>query len=225
MSDFARLTWQAEDPGAFAASLGTRLGVRPRPGGLGAGAWLLRRGSAALEVRPWIREGPTDDPRPSGRLMLEPVPDGEPTLEPVASDPVVLVGLGWATVELDRAQSELGPWLGPRAAGNPWVDAQLGATAVLQRGAGLPGLWTVLLEPSTEGGTAASLARDGEGPCALYLRPAGGLEPWLDAVREALDGPFGRQVLLPGPFTGPFVIITEGTEPAVEAAPPGPIGP
>ena len=224
MIRFARLTWQTEDPRGFAATLGTRLGVVPRAGGLAPGAWLLRLGSAELEVRPWIREGPMDDPRPSGRLMLEPVPDGEPALVPAATDPVVLVGLGWATVELDRASDELGPWLGAPAAGGASADQHLGATTLLYAGAGLPGDWTVLLEPSTEGGTAASLARDGEGPCALYLRPAGGLDRWTGEARDPRDGPFGRQVLLPGPFTGPFVIVTEGLEPAVEDAPPGTIG-
>ena len=90
----------------------------------------------------------------------------------------------------------------------------------------------VLLEPSTEGRAAASLARDGEGPCALYLRPAGGLDAWLDAAREGgvtasarRDGPFGAQVLLAGSPAGPHVIVTEGRTPVSAAAEAGTIAP
>ena len=142
----------------------------------------------------------------------------------------MLVGLGWCTVELDRAESELDPWLGPRPSGVPpgvevdadglGTDEHLGARVRLREGAGLPGAWMVLLEPSTEGRTAASLARDGEGPCALYLRPAVGLDAWLDAARgrgvtasSQRDGPFGVQVLLAGSPAGPHVIVTEGRTP------------
>jgi len=187
-------------------------------------ARLLDLGNALLEVRPWVREGPDDPPRRGGRLLLEPVPGGDADPQPAPGAPLHLLGLGWSTVELGRAASELEPWLGPPAAGNPGSDPNLGATAVVRAAAGLPGDWTVLLEPATEGGAAASLARDGEGPCALYLRPALGLSAWLDGAREPRVGPFGRQVLLPGPFTGPFVIVTEGLEPAVEESPPGTIG-
>ena len=224
MIRWARLTWQAEDPASLARDLARRLGIRSRPGGLAPRARLLDLGSALLEVRPWVSEGPDDPPRRGGRLMLEPVPGGDPDPVAGAAAPLRLLGLGWSTVELDRAASELELWLGPPAAGNPRPDPHLGATAIVRAGAGLPGDWTVLLEPATEGGAAASLARDGEGPCALYLRPATGLDAWLDGGREPRDGPFGRQVLLPGPFTGPFVIVTEGLEPSVEASPPGTIG-
>lgn len=222
MTLWARLTWQAGDPAAFARQLAGQIGVPARTGGLVAGARLLDLGNALLEVRPWVREGPDDAPRRGGRLMLEPVPEGEAPPETAPGAGLRLVGLGWATVELERAASELDPWLGPPAAGGPWSDPHLGATAVLRAGAGLPGDWTVLLEPATEGGTAASLARDGEGPFVLYLRPSSGMDTWFgEGVR---DGPFGAQVLLPGPFTGPFVAITEGREPAAAPAAPGTIG-
>ena len=211
---WARLTWQAADPPAFAAGLGSRLGLTPTAGGLVPGAWLLSLGTAVLEVRPWIREGPMDHPRPAGRLVLEPVPDGEPAPTPTDDDPVVLVGLGWATVELERAATELGPWLGDAAPGKASrVEPHLGARAIVHSGAGLPGTWTVLLEPATEGPTAASLARDGEGPCALYVRPATGLAAVRGAGGPVRDGPFGRQLLLPGEFTGPFRVVTEGRPP------------
>ena len=243
MTLWARLTWQARDPAATAGELSRRLSVAIRPGGLVPGARRLELGSAQLEVRPWIREGPGDHPRAAGRLVLEPVPNGE---EPPAADtganPLELVGLGWCTVDLERTESELDPWIGPRPADPPpgvevdatglGTDEHLVARAQLREGAGLPGEWMVLLEPSTEGRTAASLARDGEGPCALYLRPAAGLDAWLDAARDGgvtagsqRDGPFGPQVLLAGSPAGPHVIVTEGRTPVSAAAGAGTIAP
>jgi hypothetical protein len=142
-----------------------------------------------------------------------------------------LHGVAWATVDLDRAETELELWLGSRA-GGPVEDEHLGARGRVRAGAGLPGSWTVLLEPSTEGRAAASLARDGEGPCAIYLRPAAGLEAWLGAARAEgptagapREGPFGAQVLLAGPPTGPHLIVTEGRTPVPGAPPPGTIAP
>ncbi len=228
MTLWARLTWQAADAGALAGELGDRLGIEPRQGGLAAGAFLLRLGNADLEVRPWVSEGPADAPRRDGRLMLEPVPNGEEAPEPLPGDPFVLHAVGWATVELERAEDELGPWLGSPAPG-PRVrtDPQLGARVVLRSGGGLPGAWTALLEPSTEGRTAAALARDGEGPVALYLRRAHGLDGWMARAagdRSGIaDGPFGRQVLLPGATTGPHLVITEGRDPSDGPAAPGTI--
>lgn len=243
MTLWARLTWQAKDPVALAGELSRRLSVAVMPGGLVPGARRLGLGTAEMEVRPWIGEGPGDDPRTAGRLVLEPVPDGEEPPRPGSGpEPLRLVGLGWTTVELERAESELDPWLGPRPSRPPpgiepdrdglLADEHLGARALLREGAGLPGEWMVLLEPSTEGRAAASLARDGEGPCALYLRPAGGLDAWLDAAREGgvtasarRDGPFGAQVLLAGSPAGPHVIVTEGRTPVSAAAGAGTIAP
>jgi hypothetical protein len=120
-------------------------------------------------------------------------------------------------------------WLGPRT-GGPLDDEDLGAGARLHAGGGLPGTWTVLLEPSREGRAAASLARDSEGPCALYLQPAAGLDEWLTTagaspplVRRPRNGPFGRQLLLAGAPAGPHVIVTEGRPPVSEQAAPGTI--
>ena len=229
MTLWARLTWQAPDTRVLAASLGERLGIEPRPGGLVRGAFLLHLGGCELEVRPWVSEGPQDLPRHEGRLMLEPVPNGEEAPDASPDDPISLHALGWATVELDRAEAELDPWIGEAAPGpHERSDPHLGARAVLRRGASLPGAWTALLEPSTEGAVSASLARDGEGPCALYLRPAAGLDAWLGAAAagaggQLREGPFGRQVLLRGAFTGPHLLVTEGLDPAATNAATGTI--
>src|SRR5436190_19537373 len=78
-----------------------------------------------------------------------------------------VAGIGWATVELDRAARELAS-VGAFVAAPR--DAALGASAMrspVQKG-GPPAI--VLLEPDTEGLLAAALARFGEGVLAVYLR-------------------------------------------------------
>jgi hypothetical protein len=112
--------------------------------------------------------------------------------------------VGWATVELDRAERELGKSM--TAAATPDLEEPLlGARARL-----LAKL--LLLEPSTEGPLAAALARHGEGPLALYLvaQPeatervrAAGFQ--LSASR---DGPLGpERRVLTGPRDGPFLML------------------
>ena len=240
MTRWARLTWQAPDPGAFAAALAARLGVESRAGAA-PDTHTLDLGSALLEVRSWIRESPTDAPMPGGRLMLEPSPGGEPAPEdedPDAQRPLRLAGTGWATVELDRAEDELGMWLGD-GAGEPGgvppdaVDPHLGAFARVRPAGGLPGDSLVLLEPNTEGRLAASLARDSEGPCALYLRPAVGLTAWAAGARERgvrlssrRAGPLGTEVLLVGgPIAGPHLLVVDAIRSSKRNAATGTIAP
>jgi hypothetical protein len=234
---WARVTWQAPDPATFAHVLAARLGTTARAGGgLGPEAWTIDLGSAWLEVRPWLRESPADHPLPGGRLVLEPVGGGEPAPEEAdATDddeltattrPLRLAGLGWATVELDRAADELGMWLGeapdPDAPDAP--DPLLGARSRVRDAGGLPGDAVLLLEPSTEGRLAASLARDGEGPAALYLRPAAGLRAWTAEARSRgvtlsarRVGPLGGSVLVAGgPVAGPHLVIVDA--PAARAS-------
>ncbi len=161
--------------------------------------------------------------------MLEPVGGGEPTPEEAAvtdddetagtTRPLRLAGLGWATVELDRAADELGMWLGeaPDPDAPDAADPLLGARARVRDAGGLPGDAVLLLEPSTEGRLAASLARDGEGPAALYLRPAAGLRAWAaDARARGVTlsarriGPLGGSVLVAGgPVAGPHLVIVD----------------
>ncbi len=186
MRIWARLTWQAEHPERLAADLARRLGADASPHDWQEGSFAISLGNATLEVVPWRRESPSDDPLAGGRLVFEGVPGGlaKPALAELP--PIVLAGVGWATVELDRAESELAEWLAGEAP-DPADDAAdpiLGARARLRLADGLPGEEIVLLEPSTEGRVAASLVRDGEGPCALYVHPAGGLDAWLAAARE-----------------------------------------
>lgn len=230
---WARLTWQVADPAALAADLERWLGVRSIPHHVMPEARLFRLGDV-LELVPWRAEQPGDVPRPGGRLVLEPIADGIPerttaaelpsTLDPgttpvpdTASDPAVarleLVAVGWATVDLDQAAIDLEPWLVPLD--DPTVvvpegqDPHLGARTRVWTTAGLPGTLLVLAEPSTEGRVSASLARHGEGPCAIYLRPSAGLEPWIRGARaRGVDlspqraGPLGTSVLVTAAPTG-----------------------
>jgi hypothetical protein len=92
-----------------------------------------------------------------------------------------LVGVGWSTVDGDRAAAELGLEVADAAG-----DAALGASSRI--GATADGLTIVLLEPSTEGRLSASLARLGEGPVATWWDVDSG--DGLDLAPDA-DGPFG----------------------------------
>ena len=216
---WARLTWQAEDPERLAADLAGRLGAESSRHDWQELAFAISLGAATLEVVPWRRESPSDDPLPGGRLVFEGVPGGLAKPAPAEPPPFDLAGVGWATVELDRAESELEAWLAGDAAdpADDVADPILGARARLRVADGLPGEQIVLLEPTTEGRIAGSLVRDGEGPCALYVHPAGGLDAWLELARErgvgtsAVEaGPFGRAVLVAGsPVAGPHLLIVD----------------
>jgi hypothetical protein len=128
------------------------------------------------------------------------------------SDPIAV---GWATVERDRVEATFATSY-PGAVTSTvelGVDELLGAHVRLLRPgiAGLPAL--VLLEPSTEGRLAATLARNGEGPAAIWL--ASSPEAAADAVDSAgvrrsiaARGPFGPEVLLlDGPIHGPHRLV------------------
>lgn len=220
MTLWARLTWQVPDPGTFAPILAGRLGTTALEQGDDRGSWTIALAGGLLEIRPWVRESPTDEPVPGGRLVLEPVVGGEEAPVPVGGA-LTLAGIGWATVELDRAEAELEPWLGEAteapAAHGSLLDPHLGAYARVRGGGGLPGEAVVLLEPSTEGRLSATLARDGEGPAAIYLRPAGGLATWLEDARargiptsSRATGPLGPAVLLlGGPVAGPHLLLVD----------------
>lgn len=121
----------------------------------------------------------------------------DPTLEALP-----LAGIGWATVDVERAQQELDARLGPEDGGasTSWTpiagDASLGAKAWLRFSGekeppAVPRPALVLLEPDTEGRLAASLARHGEGVAVIYLG----------------DGPAGPgRLLRGGGMWGPHVV-------------------
>ena len=122
----------------------------------------------------------------------------EATLGP--GDHREVVAIGWATVDFERAAGELGGrWQAAPA------DSLLGGRAWIRQApadAAEGPYRIILLEPSTEGRLAAALARRGEGPVAVYRRPATGP---ADGRTKAGDGPLGPQQLeLDGPVAGPF---------------------
>jgi hypothetical protein len=117
--------------------------------------------------------------------------------------------VGIATIDADR----LGALPGRARARPPDVlppDQLLGARVTQG-----PLRGVVLLEPATEGRLAATLARHGEGPAALYVAvSAGDLPEVLDRLAGSAagprpgDGPFGPQVLArPGPPWGPHLLV------------------
>jgi len=222
MTLVARLTWQSADPAGLAAALEARLGVVPVPD---RGGFALPLGTATLELVAWRPEHAADGVLDGGRLVFEPVWDVRevsPVL-PGPGDRLRLAGVAWSTVELDRAERDLGMWLDSRETAGPSVaDPLLGARTRVRSAPDLPGGRLVFAEPSTEGRLAASLARDGEGPCALYLEPTGGLAGWRAtarsrgaAVSRREPGPCGPQVLaLGGPVAGPHLLLVETVVPS-----------
>jgi len=125
-----------------------------------------------------------------------------------------LVGIGWATVELERAAEQF--WDAFMNAGLPdpqWEPATreglLGAAAWFEPGdAGRPAI--VLLEPDTESRLAATLARFGEGVAAVYLQPAGDQGVESSRVGRPSPGPLGTsRIVLAGPTWGPHAIVVE----------------
>ncbi len=207
MTVWARLTWQAADPAAHAAELARRLGAD--------------LAGTAFHVVPWQRETASDDPHPGGRLVFEPA-TGEAGSVIASSPGDAEQGLRLAGDRLGdrRARSRGG---GARRvargrrchAAKDVAEPLVGARARSRRTDGLPGGTLVLLEPTTEGRLAASLVRDGEGPCTLYLRAPAGLDAWVAAARHRgvtvsakRKGPLGTGVLVPGPDrAGPHVIV------------------
>lgn len=139
------------------------------------------------------------------------------TLAIEPSDAAAVLAVGWATVELERAARELGT-----AFDLEFVEApgslHLGC-ACRRSVATVDGVHVVLLEPSTEGRLALTLARHGEGLVAAWIRDATGREragPTGGAGRSARTtsaarrGPFGvERLVLGGPVSGPHHLLVE----------------
>ena len=147
-----------------------------------------------------------------------------------ATRPYKAVG-GWATVELDRAEREVGEALrdlGPWTAEARPDEPLLGARCRLMRFQGDRDL--VLLEPSTEGRLAASLARHGEGSVALWLHADAHA---VDRARAAgfvlsreTNGPLGvERLLVGGPAWGPHLLLVVTRQTAGRPAAPATIEP
>jgi hypothetical protein len=116
---------------------------------------------------------------------------------------VPLAGIGWATVEGERARRELDSLLEHEAApdagqtdGRAWEeqprDAVLGARVWLRRTpAADDEPWLVVLEPDTEGRLAATLARWDEGLAVVYL----GTGPYRAGRLRRAGRPWGPHVV------------------------------
>ena len=133
-----------------------------------------------------------------------------------------LAGIGWATVELDRAAAEIAEAFMEAGIADPaWAraarDPLLGASARVTGGHdGRPAI--VLLEPDTEGRLAATLARFGEGVAAIYLDAASQGETQPARPTRFSPGPLGpSRLALPGPAWGPHVIVVERPGPDAAA--------
>jgi hypothetical protein len=154
---------------------------------------------------------------PAGQAGREPLlgeaslGDAPARLEPALAPRLVVDG--WATVELDRAEEEVGAALAALGVAevSTLPDARvLGARCRLLRFGDVRSV--LLLEPSMEGRLAAGLARHGEGLLARYhLADAGATERARRAgftLASAGHGPFGlERLVLAGPRSGPFLVV------------------
>jgi len=124
------------------------------------------------------------------------------------------IAVGWATVELERAVEELQDRLVPGTAFRPAPDSELLGARGLVGDLASPidgAMRLVLLEPTTEGRLAATLARHGEGWCATWLD---GADPDVaTALTTARPGPFGLERLAGGgAIAGPHrLVVTPAT--------------
>jgi hypothetical protein len=130
--------------------------------------------------------------------------------------PGIPLALGWATVELERAAIELGAALHIPVDrfGEADDDELLGARCRVASAALPGGRSLVVLEPSTEGRLAATLARVGEGPSAIWLMvddlsaTATAARVVGTAVSLERTGPLGvERLLLGGPIHGPHRLL------------------
>jgi hypothetical protein len=117
-----------------------------------------------------------------------------------------LVGRGWATVDLERAATDLADRLAPGARFEATARSAILGGRCMRARAGPDGDgadWIVLLEPDTEGRLAGYLARFDEGWAAI----------WEVSDHEAGDrqlsteGPLGDERLVAPTAVGPFRLL------------------
>jgi hypothetical protein len=159
--------------------------------------------------------------------VSEPLPPALPSLEALVEDlrrrlgvarGQRVVGLGWATVDTDRAVSELSVAY-PDAA--PFETAAqvslLGASCRLGRPGRPEDVRLAILEPVTEGRLAATLARHGEGPVVLWVAAAA--EPPMPVLSSEVVGPFGRERLVLGGPLGDLnlLFVMDGPASTIDA--------
>ena len=123
--------------------------------------------------------------------------------------------VAWATVDRDRALPEIAARWPSLPAFTPLPDdVLLGASALGTTGPAVGEIRLVLVEPNTEGRMAASLARRGEGPVAVWVAappPAG------TRLSSPGEGPFGRErLVLGGALDGPHVLLLDGAAGTIE---------
>lgn len=128
-----------------------------------------------------------------------------------------LLAVGWTTVELDRAAEELADLLVPGATFAQATSCEhLGASCRVGqvRPGVVPAEIVVLLEPSTEGRLAATLARHDEGWQVTWEAADEATARTVDLVLSVeRPGPLGpERLLLGGPATGPHrLVVTAAT--------------
>jgi hypothetical protein len=143
------------------------------------------------------------------RALLAEALESRPVVERLGT--ARLLALGWATVELERASASLAEALtgaGPFVAA-PSTEA-LGGRCLVGSSGLAAGPSLVILEPSTEGRLAATLARFGEGPVAAWFDAPSG-DAAVDGsglVGRWTAGPFGLEALVAGrPVHGPHLLL------------------
>ena len=175
-SDYVYLGVFADNP--------VRSGSTSAPGSSGSASWCpdlrpdLMAGSAGESLRATLAALAADaPPAPASRLHA----------------------LGWATVELDRAERELSAdarsWPRTPSSRRP-IRGVLGARCRVALDTFPGGVALVLLEPATEGRLSATLARHGEGAAGGLVRAGPARTRQRrdgTAVGEPRPGPFGPE--------------------------------
>jgi hypothetical protein len=135
-----------------------------------------------------------------------------------------VIATGIATVDLDQAEERARATVAVRAVTGAPDDLLLGARCRIVLVDEGPSL--VLLEPSTEGRLAASLARYGQGPVVSYLTTLVAGEDVVGPAAAAgvrlsppAPGPLGvARLVLGGAASGPHLIVVEAADHAAGAA-------